>query len=145
MKGGVSKLSEQNFVHPVVSEQLAYFGMLVLIRTNPMHQVHLYWSSHNLFHVKEIPAFMTQKSVHQITNNVHLNDNTQMLKKVSKEYDRCFRVHPLNKMRNEHFQKEYMPSSRVAVDESVISLKGRSSIKQYMPVKPKVRHGYKVW
>lgn len=131
---------------PLTAEELkAYFGMLVLMSANPMHQVHLYWSSDSLFYVKEIAAVMTHKRFQQITNNLHLNDNTQMPKKGSKEYDRCFKVRPLIKMMNENFRNEYTPSSRLAVDESMILFKGRSSMKQYMPMKPKIKRGYKVW
>ncbi|KAL1477491.1 hypothetical protein MTO96_035698 [Rhipicephalus appendiculatus] len=129
----------------LTAEELkAYFGMLILMSANPMHQVHLYSSSDSLFYVKEIVAVMTHKRFQQITNNLHLNDNTQMPKKGSKEYDRCFKVRPLIEM-NENFRKEYTPSSRLAVDESMILFKGRSSMKQYMPMKPKIKRGYKVW
>lgn len=131
---------------PLTAQELrAYFGMLVLMSANPMHQVRLYWSSDSLFYVKEIAAVMTHKRFQQITNNLHLNDNMQMPKKGSKEYDHCFKVRPLINMINENFHNEYKPSSRLAVDESMILFKGRSSMKQYMPMKPKIKHGYKVW
>lgn len=130
---------------PLAAQKLrAYFGMLVLMSANPMHQVHLYWSSDSLFYVKDITTVMTHKRFQQITNNLHLNDNTQMPKKGSKEYDRCFKVRPLINMINESFRNEYKPSSRLAVDESMILFKGRSSMKQYMPRKPKIKRGYKV-
>jgi len=38
----------------------------------------------------------------------------------------------------------YKPSGTVAVDESITAFKGRSSLKQYMPMKP-IKRGYKVW
>ncbi|KAL3208978.1 hypothetical protein MRX96_038459 [Rhipicephalus microplus] len=41
--------------------------------------------------------------------------------------------------------REYKPSSVVAIDESMILFKGRSAMKQYMPLKPKIKRGYKVW
>lgn len=47
-------------------------------------------------------------------------------------------------MLNVNFQKEYKPSSYVAVDEFMILFKGRSAMKQYMALKPKIKHGYKV-
>ncbi|KAL3187120.1 hypothetical protein MRX96_026043 [Rhipicephalus microplus] len=48
-------------------------------------------------------------------------------------------------MMNERFLANYTPSSHLAVDESMILFKGRSSMKQYMPMKPKIKRGYKVW
>ncbi|XP_055918585.1 piggyBac transposable element-derived protein 4-like [Eupeodes corollae] len=37
-----------------------------------------------------------------------------------------------------------MPSKHQAIDESMIKFKGRSSLRQYMPMKP-IKRGYKVW
>lgn len=37
-----------------------------------------------------------------------------------------------------------MPTECVALDESMVKFKGRSSIQQYMPKKP-VKRGYKIW
>ena len=38
----------------------------------------------------------------------------------------------------------YKPGREVAVDEAMIKFQGRSSMKQYMPLKP-VKRGIKVW
>jgi hypothetical protein len=45
---------------------------------------------------------------------------------------------------SENFEKCLLPSQQLAVDESMIKFKGRSSLKQYMPKKP-IKRGYKVW
>ena len=47
-------------------------------------------------------------------------------------------------MLNTHFQAECIPSSSQSIDEAMILFKGRSSMKQYMPLKP-IKRGYKVW
>ena len=39
---------------------------------------------------------------------------------------------------------EYQLHREVAIDEAMVAFKGRSSIKQYMPMKP-VKRGYKIW
>ena len=38
----------------------------------------------------------------------------------------------------------YSPHSQLSVDEAMIPFKGRSSMKQYLPMKP-VKRGFKVW
>lgn len=63
----------------------------------------------------------------------------------TKDYDRSYKVRPLMDMMNERFLANYTASSHLAVDESMILFKGRSSMKQYMPMKPKIKRGYKVW
>ena len=56
----------------------------------------------------------------------------------------CNKVRPiLDKIKN-NSQKAYMPGREVAVDEAMVLFKGRSSMKQYMPLKP-TKRGYKVW
>ena len=43
-----------------------------------------------------------------------------------------------------NFQKNYNFGRCGTIDESMIKFKGRSSIKQYLPLKP-IKRGYKVW
>ena len=38
----------------------------------------------------------------------------------------------------------YYPHTQLSVDEAMIPFKGRSSMKQYLPMKP-VKRGFKVW
>lgn len=128
-----------------VSELKAYIGMLILMSIHNLPQVYLYWSSDKFFNVQEISSVMSFRRFQQITRCLHLNDNSKIPDKTSPNFDRCYRVRPLMEMLNINFQKEYKPSSHVAVDESMILFKGRSAMKQYMPLKPKIKRGYKVW
>lgn len=59
-------------------------------------------------------------------------------------YDRLVKLHPLIDKLNKKFQEEYLPSPHQTIDESMIAFKGRSSMKQYLPMKP-TKRGYKVW
>ena len=43
-----------------------------------------------------------------------------------------------------NFLREYAPNRELSVDEAMVGFKGRSSFKQYMPLKP-TKRGYKVW
>ncbi|KAL3242510.1 hypothetical protein MRX96_021077 [Rhipicephalus microplus] len=126
-------------------ELRAYIGLLVLMSVNRMHHLQMYWCSDSFFHVKEIAQVMTYKRFQLITNCLHLNNNNLMADYGTKDYDRSYKVRPLMDMMNERFLANYTPSSHLAVDESMILFKGRSSMKQYMPMKPKIKRGYKVW
>lgn len=48
------------------------------------------------------------------------------------------------KQLNKIFPEIYSPSRYLAVDESMIAFKGRTTMKQYMPLKP-IERGFKVW
>ena len=55
-----------------------------------------------------------------------------------------YKLRPLLDSLNTNFMKLYNVSKRVSVDESMILFKGRSSIKQYNPMKP-IKRGFKLW
>ena len=57
--------------------------------------------------------------------------------------DKLHKVHPMVDDLNNSISTAYSPSSSAAVAESMIPFKGRSALKQYMPLKP-VKRGYKV-
>lgn len=53
-------------------------------------------------------------------------------------------MRPLANILNEQFRKHYRATRRVSIDESMILFNGRSSLKQYNPMKP-IKRGYKIW
>ncbi|XP_046687562.1 piggyBac transposable element-derived protein 4-like [Homalodisca vitripennis] len=59
-------------------------------------------------------------------------------------YDKLFKIRPFLDTLSRTFLESYQPKEFQSVDESMIRFKGRSTLKQYMPLKP-VKGGYKVW
>ena len=55
---------------------------------------------------------------------------------ISLDYDCLGKVRPLINHLSHKFQSLYQPNMEVAVDEAMIKFQGRSSLKQYMPLKP---------
>ena len=51
---------------------------------------------------------------------------------------------PLINHLSSKFASLYNPSKNLAMDEAMIKFQGRSSLKQYMPVKP-IERGIKMW
>lgn len=88
---------------------------------------------------------MTRTRFKQITAMIHLNNNATNFPRNHPNYDKLHKVRPviedLNKAISEVFF--YRPLNLAAVDESMIPFKGRSSLKQYNPMKP-IKRGYKV-
>ena len=54
------------------------------------------------------------------------------------------KVDPVISHLKEKFKSVYYPHCEVSIDEAMIPFKGRSSMKQYLPLKP-VKRGFKVW
>ena len=74
---------------------------------------------------------------------LHLNYNSACIPRGDPGYDRLHKVHPLHTQATDIFFREYIPNRNISVDEAMIGFKGKSSIKQYMPMKP-TKQGYRV-
>ena len=59
-------------------------------------------------------------------------------------YDKLGKVRPLINHFQEKFSSLYNLNCEIAIDEAMIKFQGRSSLKQYMPMKP-IKRGIKVW
>ncbi|XP_043464114.1 piggyBac transposable element-derived protein 4-like [Leptopilina heterotoma] len=87
---------------------------------------------------------MTRNRFQKITAMLHLNKNNNCFPKGDSRFDKLHKVKPLVEALNRSIKDVYKPSNLAAIDESMILFKGRSSLKQYNPMKP-IKRGYKVW
>lgn len=99
-------------------------------------QIDLYWSSDPGFRVNEIAEVMTVKRFKKIFEALHLNDNSQQPSREDVKFDKLYKIRPLISLLSKSFQNNASNSSSQSIDESMILFKGRSSLKQYMPLKP---------
>lgn len=58
--------------------------------------------------------------------------------------DRLYKIMQMITHLNKIFPEMYSPSRYLSVDESMIAFIGRTTMKQYMPLKP-IKRGFKVW
>ena len=79
-----------------------------------------------------------------LSRYLHFADNTTLSDRGSPNHDRLGKVRPVITHMERRFKDVYKPNNEVAVDEAMIKFQGRSSLKQYMPMKP-VKRGIKVW
>ena len=73
-----------------------------------------------------------------------MNDNSQEPPRGNPNFDKLYKVRPLLDNLSGTFKIFYGPDRHQAIDESMIRLKGRNSIRQYLLMKP-IKRGYKVW
>ncbi|XP_045127477.1 piggyBac transposable element-derived protein 4-like [Portunus trituberculatus] len=126
------------------NEIKTFIGMNLLMGIVKLPSYRDYWSSNPCLHNDFISKLMPVNRFGWLLGNSHLNDNTLMPDRKSPEYDKLYKVRPFLKAMQENFERHFLPSCSVAVDESMIKFKGRSSMKQYQPNKP-IKRGYKVW
>lgn len=122
------------------AEIKALLGIHMLMSLHPLHDETQYWSSNPLYHVQPIADVMPLKRYKKLMECLHINDNSKMAMRGEPGYDKLFKLRPLI----ERFMRECSVSKSQSIDECMVKFKGRSSLKQYMPMKP-VKRGYKVW
>lgn len=128
----------------VDDEIRSFLGLLIAMGLHGLPKFRLYWSTNPLFRVQPVVDVMTRQRFMKLLGNLHLNDNSKAVPRDDPAYDKLHKLRPLLTKMNENFQKEAVSSSSQSVDEAMILFKGRSSFRQYMPLKP-IKRGYKVW
>ena len=127
-----------------VEELRAFFGFAILMSINSLPSIKDYWKRDPLFHYPAIADRITRDRFLEISRYLHFVDNDTLQPRGSDGYDNLGKVRPLLTHFADKFAGLYQPNKEVAVDEAMIKFTGRSSLKQYMPMKP-VKRGIKVW
>lgn len=134
----------KNWIPSTSAEIRALLGIHILMGLHNLPQEHLYWSTNPLYFVKFIADVMPYKRYRKLMENIHVADNSKAPKKGHPEFDKLYKLRVLINILKEQFKTEATQSASVSVDECMIKFKGRSSLKQYMPMKP-FKRGYKAW
>nr|XP_023397070.1 piggyBac transposable element-derived protein 4-like isoform X1 [Loxodonta africana]XP_023397071.1 piggyBac transposable element-derived protein 4-like isoform X1 [Loxodonta africana]XP_023397072.1 piggyBac transposable element-derived protein 4-like isoform X1 [Loxodonta africana]XP_023397073.1 piggyBac transposable element-derived protein 4-like isoform X1 [Loxodonta africana]XP_023397074.1 piggyBac transposable element-derived protein 4-like isoform X1 [Loxodonta africana]XP_023397075.1 len=134
----------QNWQPTTVEEIKAYIAVHIVMGIHVLPELRYYWSSDPSLGVASVPELMTKARFKKLTENIHCNDSSKAVPKGEPGYDWLHKLRPIINALNTRLKEVYVPSSVMAVDESMVPFKGHSSVKQYMPIKP-VKRGYKVW
>ena len=122
----------------------AYLGFNILMGINKLPFIDDYWSRNPLLHYSPVADRITRDRFRDLSRYLHFADNTTLSDRGSPNHDRLGKVRPVITHMERRFKDVYKPNKEVAVDEAMIKFQGRSSLKQYMPMKP-VKRGIKVW
>lgn len=134
-----------NTYKPVTTDEMSVFIALNLvmgIKKSPSYRD--YWSSSPDLRDEYISSFMSLNRFSWILGNLHLNDNNLQPTRNDPHFDKLYKIRPFIEMIREAYKVNYSHTEKIAIDESMIKFKGRSTLKQYMPKKP-TKRGYKVW
>lgn len=127
-----------------IDEFKAFLGILIIMGFHSLPSIRLYWCANENFFVSRVANIMTQKRFLNILRYLHLNDNSIMPQRGSPTFDKLYKVRPMINRLNDVFAKSFSPDRNLSCDESMVPFKGRSGMKQYMPMKP-VKRGFKIW
>lgn len=126
------------------SEIKAFLSANILMGIKQLPSYRDYWSSRAELRDNFISELLPRDRFIWLLGNLHLNDNSVLPTRESPHYDKLYKLRPVLDKLSDTFLSSYKPSKNQAIDESMIKFKGRSSLKQYMPLKP-TKRGYKVW
>ena len=96
-------------------------------------QLHMYWSTKELYSTPVFSELMTRNRFDIITTFLDFNDNNNPdYDPASEDRDRLYKVRPLIAMLRERFRLIYSPGRDLRVDESLVLFKGCLKFKQYI-------------
>ncbi|KAG5868686.1 hypothetical protein JTB14_036596 [Gonioctena quinquepunctata] len=94
--------------------------------------------------VNEIANTISLKRFLTILRYLHINNNENAPTKGDPNFDKLYKLKPMVTHLNQKFKEIFSPARQLSIDESMVGFKGRSSLKQYMPMKP-TKRGFKIW
>jgi hypothetical protein len=127
-----------------MAEITSWLGLNILMGYHKLPSYKQYWSSTLNFKVPIVCETMSRNLFTKILNNLHLADNRKVPARTSPEYSKTYKVDRFLEILENNFKEHYILGEHVSVDESMIKFKGRSSLKQYLPMKP-TKRGFKIW
>lgn len=122
-------------------ELYVFLGINIMMGYHKLPSLRHYWATGADLGVKPVQEAMARDRFLSILGKLHVNDNTKM---DPNKKDKLYKLRPLIESLSRKFKEIRSPGETLSVDESMIRFKGRSTIKQYNPMKP-IKRGYKLW
>ena len=120
----------------------AFFGFSILMGINHLPSIRHYWSNDPQLHYEPVAGRIARDRFLFIWRFLHFTDKT--IPPSSSPPDRLWKIRPVIDAVVAACRTNFRPHREQAVDEAMVAFKGRSSMKQYLPMKP-VKRGFKMW
>ena len=127
-----------------VEELRAYLGFAIIMGIVHLPAVEDYWKLDPYMHYAPIADRISRNRFREVSHYLHFTDNTQLPHRDQPGHDHLGKVRPVIAHFLKAFLESFDPHCEQAVDEAMIPFQGRSTLKQYLPLKP-VKHGIKIW
>ena len=127
-----------------VDDISAFLGFSILMGINILPSMDDYWKRNKYTYYEPIASRISRDRFRELFRYLHFVDNQTLHQRGTISYDKLGKVRPLLQYLSRKFMDMYTPNKEVAVDEAMVKFSGRSTIKQYLPMKP-IKRGIKVW
>lgn len=129
---------------PVSVEELkAFMGFMILMGIVNLPSLYDYWRKDRVYRYSPVASRISRSRFLDLSRYLHFADNSSIPPPGTPGYNKLGKIEPIINRLVERFKIMYNHHRDVAVDEAMIPFKGRSTMKQYMPMKPTQR-GFKV-
>ena len=125
------------------AEIWAFIGFTIMMGLNRCSNLYDYWSTKPIFHCFPIASRITRQRFMEIKRYLHFADNSNIIPRGEEGY-KLAKIRPVIEAVQGKCLNNYLPHKECSIDEAMIRFKGRSTLKQYMPMKP-IKRGIKVW
>ncbi|KAG5871291.1 hypothetical protein JTB14_030413 [Gonioctena quinquepunctata] len=119
-------------------ELLAFLGLNFFMGYHTVPSYTHYWSCAEDLGIAIVKKVMPRSRFEQFLQYLHINDNSTL---PPNNKDKIYKIRPFVITMNERFDILNNETRKLAVDESMIIFKGRSTLKQYNPSKEGTNYG----
>ena len=122
--------------HREASEEglCAYFGFMILMGINKKSEIRDYWNRDPQMLYSPIADRISRDRFEEIIRYLHFVDNLNLPTRGHPSFSRLQKVQPILSHLKKSMSQAYSPHCQLSIDEAMAPFKGRSSMKQYMPV-----------
>ena len=118
------------------TEMKAWLGLIMAMSTHKVPAIVDYWNDDWILGVPSFARIMSRARFPEILRYLHLNNNATMPQRDDESYDKLYKVRP--------FIESLKTNCEQSIDEAMVKYKGRTVLKQYIPMKP-IKRGIKMW
>ena len=125
-------------------EMWAFLGLILAMGMVKIGNIRDYWSTDNIFKHPFFPSVMPRDRFLDILTFFHLNDNRNMARRGTIDFDPLFKVRPFLETIKSRFQSLWYPYENIAVDEATVAWRGNLSFRVFNKDKPD-KYGIKIY
>ncbi|UYV71262.1 hypothetical protein LAZ67_8002424 [Cordylochernes scorpioides] len=128
-----------------LDEMMAFIGVIFNMGNVKKNQIRDYWSKNELLETPWFGKVMSRGRFELLYSCFSLIDDSNLVPSSHPDYNPTARFEKLIEHVNNKFIYYYKPTQNLTVDESLVCLKNRTRLRQYMPQKHHGRFGVKLW
>lgn len=125
-------------------EMMKFLSTLLLMGHIDKDNIKEYWSTDHIIETPYFRKVFSRDRFLLLLRYLHFENNDNPPDKTDPDYDRLWKVRSIFELLNKAYKDNCDPGENLAVDEVIVSFKGRVIFRQYIPKKRK-RFGIKIY